>query len=203
MVRAVLSRDEVEVLARPCRSFGARGQRGWTGIGDPADDVDGRLIPRASEGGHADLPRATPTSELWSNALGVSTGARRSSEDLGYGDRRIHRISTRIRHRADAVPIRGTCPRPFPRPRSKAVSLVQLARDIRSCLWRAAGLVALIALATGGVTGGWHCSADLPALRVAHLMEAVCPRVRWMSSGARPGEVILNPRLAARGGHLC
>ena len=172
-----------------------------TGLGIAVlPNVNGRLVPRASEGGHADFAARNADEHTLHDALALEFG-RTDIERVvsGPGIANIHRILSN--HQCE-----GLTPLPLPDQLPAAISRAALeggcARCIRtlevfaSAYGAAAGNLALTVLATGGLyLGGGIAPRILPALRWPMFMEAFLSKAPMDALMTRiPVKVILNPQ---------
>lgn len=198
----VLNHDETEVLRKgePDPSGNAALIAAGTGLGIALlPNVGGRLVPRASEGGHADFAARNADEQRLHAALAREYG-RTDIERVvsGPGLANIHRIL--CPHQCAAL-----TPVPAPDDLPAAISRAALETGCPSCLrtlelflsayGAAAGNLALTALSTGGLyLGGGIAPRILPALRWPTFMDAFLAKAPMSAVVARiPVKVILNP----------
>ncbi len=204
----VLNRGEIEVLreGREDPSGNAALIAAGTGLGIALlTNVDGRLVPHASEGGHADFAARNADEHALSDALTREYG-RTDVERVvsGPGIANIHRIL--FAHQCAAM-----TPPPDASDLPATISRSALESGCPSCMrtldlfvsayGAAAGNLALTALATGGLyLGGGIAPQILPALRSAVFMEAFVSKSPMHDVlGRIPVKVILNPRAGLLG----
>ena len=165
----------------------------------------GRLVPRASEGGHADYAPRTAEEQKLHDALTREYG-RTDVERVvsGPGIAHIHRILHS--HQCESLT-------PFPSADDlpAAISRAALDRGCPSCVrtlevfvsayGAAAGNLALIVMATGGVyLGGGIAPRILPALRWPMFLEAFLSKTPMEALiGRIPLKVIRNPEAGLLG----
>ena len=204
----VLNRSEVEVLreGHVDPSGNAAVIAAGTGLGIALlTNVDGRLVPRASEGGHADFAARNADEHALLDALAREYGRTEVERVVsGPGIASIHRILNA--HQCVALT-------PFPDPVDlpAAISRSALEGECPSCrrtlelfvsaYGAAAGNLALTALATGGLyLGGGIAPQILPVLRSPVFMEAFLSKSPMRELlGHIPVNVILNPRAGLLG----
>jgi glucokinase len=204
----VLRSDEIEVLHE-----GQADERGnvalvaaGTGLGTALlPQVDGRLVPLASEGGHVDFAPRNADEQALAEAL-IKEHGRVEVERVvsGPGLANIHGIL----HPHQCA---GLTPMPSPDDLPAAISQAALesgcplcARTLEvfvSAYGASAGNLALIALATGGVyLGGGIAPRILPALRQPTFMRSFLDKSPMNALlGRIPVNVILNPRAGLLG----
>ena len=204
----VLNSDEVEVLRQ-----GDADPRGnaaliaaGTGLGVALlTNVDGRLVPHASEGGHADFAARNDDERTLHNALALEYG-RTDIERVvsGPGLANIHRILSD--HQCAAL-----TPLPASTELPAAISRAALEAGCPACIrtleifvsayGAAAGNLALTVLSTGGLyLGGGIAPRILPALRWPMFSDAFLAKSPMDSLIARiPVNVILNPEAGLLG----
>jgi glucokinase len=199
---AVLNADEIVVLHE-----GVPDPRGsvaliaaGTGLGIALlPNIDGRLVPQPSEGGHADFPARTPAEQALANALTAEYG-RTDIERVvsGPGLANIHRLlyphqclelssvatNEELPAAISRAAVEGSCP-----------SCTQTLELFVSAYGAAAGNLALTVLSTGGIyLGGGIAPRILPALRWPQFMESFLEKSPLDAFTARiPVRVILNP----------
>jgi glucokinase len=204
----VLEPDEIETL-RDGRAD-TRGNvallAAGTGLGIAlVPNIDGRLVPRASEGGHVDFaPRNAEEREI-ALALGAEYG-RVDIERIvsGPGIAHIHRIL----HPHQCATL---TPMPSVDALPPAISRAALEAGCPSCIrtlecfvsayGASAGNLALTVMATGGVyLGGGIAPRILPAMRWPVFMHSFLDKSPMDALVSRiPVKVILNPRAALLG----
>ena len=204
----VLERDELAVLrgGETDPAGNAALIAAGTGLGVALlANVNGRLVPRASEGGHADFAARNADGQKLHNALSLEYG-RTDIERVvsGPGLANIHRILSD--HQCA-----GLTPLPAPAELPAAVSFAALDMGCPACIrtielfvsayGAAAGNLALTVLATGGVyLGGGIAPRILPALHWPMFNEAFLAKSPMDSLIARiPVSVILNPQAGLLG----
>jgi glucokinase len=198
---AVLDGDEVEVL-----HAGVPDPRGsvaliaaGTGLGVALlPNVNGRLVPHASEGGHVDFAARTPGEQRLANAL-IAEFGRADTERVvsGPGLANIHRLL--YPHRCSTLS--SAAGEDLPAAISRAAvedncpSCRQTLELFISAYGAAAGNLALTVLSTGGIyLGGGIAPRILPALRWPQFMDAFLDKSPLEDLVARiPVRVILNP----------
>jgi glucokinase len=199
---AVLAKDEIEVLhaGEPDPLGNVALLAAGTGLGMAVlPNIGGRLVPRASEGGHADFPARTEEEQKLATALTKEFG-RADVERVvsGPGLANIHRllyphqcVPLTPMPAVDDLPaaisrsaINGHCP-----------DCTRILEVFVSAYGAAAGNLALTLLSTGGVfLGGGIAPRILPALRWPVFMNAFLAKSPMEALIARiPVNVILNP----------
>ena len=199
---SVLATDEIAVLHE-----GAADPRGnvgliaaGTGLGIAVlPNIDGRLVPRASEGGHADFPERTDAEHRLAGALAKEFGRVHVERVVsGPGLAHIHRL---------LHPHQCATLTPFPAAHDlpAAISRAALETGCPQCTrtlevfvsayGAAAGNLALTVLSTGGLyLGGGIAPRILPALRWPVFMRSFLDKSPMDDLIARiPVKVILNP----------
>ena len=196
---SVLTHDEIAVLHQGASD--SRGNVGLiaagTGLGIAVlPNIDGRLVPRASEGGHADFAPRNADEHKLAGALAAEFG-RVDVERVvsGPGLAHIHRLlnphtcaSTRDTDHLPAAITRGALEGGCPHcTRSLEVFV--------SAYGAAAGNLALTVLSTGGIyLGGGIAPRILPALRWPIFLQAFLDKSPMDALITRiPVRVILNP----------
>lgn len=199
---AVLTLDEIEVLHEgdPDPSGNAALIAAGTGLGVAVlPNIDGRLVPRASEGGHADFAARHADEQTLHDALAREYG-RTDIERVvsGPGLAHIHRIL--FAHQCAALtPLPGADDLPAAISRAalddRCPSCVRTLECFVSAYGAAAGNLALTVLATGGMyLGGGIAPRILPALRWPIFMQSFLAKAPMNSLiGRIPVKVILNP----------
>jgi glucokinase len=204
----VLTSDEIEVVheGRPDAGGNVALIAAGTGLGIALlPKVDGRLVPRASEGGHVDFAPRTVDERALAEALTREYG-RVDIERVvsGPGLANIHRIL----HPHQCVTL---TPMPASHDLPAAVSRAALEAGCASCIrslecfvsayGASAGNLALTVLATGGVyLGGGIAPRILPALRWPCFMQSFFDKSPMEALISRvPVKVILNPRAGLLG----
>jgi glucokinase len=199
---SVLNADEIEVLheGKPEPLGNAALIAAGTGLGIALlPHVDGRLVPRASEGGHADFAARNTDEQTLQNAL-IREYGRAELERVvsGPGIANIHRVL--FAHQCAAL-----TPLPAAEDLPAAISRAALDAGCPSCkrtlevfvsaYGAAAGNLALTGLATGGLyLGGGIAPRILPALRWPIFIEAFLAKRPLDALMARmPVKVIVNP----------
>lgn len=208
----VLTHDELAVLhAGHVDSTGnAALIAAGTGLGIALlPNIHGQLVPRASEGGHADFAARTADEQTLQNALTREYGRAEIERVVsGPGLAHIHRLL--YPHQCATL-----SPAPAPDDLPAAISRAALEAGCPSCTkalevfvsayGAAAGNLALTALATGGVyLGGGIAPQILPALRWPAFTEAFLAKAPMDAVIARiPVRVILNTRASLLGAARC
>jgi glucokinase len=204
----VLSDAEIVVLREgtPDPSGNAALIAAGTGLGIALlPHVAGRLVPRASEGGHADFAARNSDEQILQNALAREFG-RTDVERVvsGPGIANIHRFL--CPHQCATL-----TPLPSPDDLPAAISRAALEAGCPSCIrtleifvsayGAAAGNLALIVLATAGLyLGGGIAPRILPALRWPLFLEAFLAKAPLDALISRiPVKVIVNPRAGLLG----
>ena len=204
----VLTSDEIEVVyeGRPDASGNVALIAAGTGLGIALlPNVDGRLVPRASEGGHVDFAPRNADERALADALSMEYG-RVDIERVvsGPGLANIHRIL----HPHQCATL---TPMPPSDDLPAAVSRAALEAGCPSCIrslecfvsayGASAGNLALTVLATGGVyLGGGIAPRILPALRWPCFMQSFLDKSPMDALISRvPVKVILNPRAGLLG----
>jgi glucokinase len=198
----VLAPDEVEVLHEGEADSGGNVAliAAGTGLGIALlPRVDGRLVPRASEGGHADFAPRNAGEQRLAGAL-IEEYGRVDVERVvsGPGLANIHRIlhphqcatltpmpsSDKLPPAISQAALEGACP-----------SCTRTLELFVSAYGAAAGNLALTALSTGGLyVGGGIAPRILPALRWPAFMRSFLEKSPMDALIARiPVRVILNP----------
>jgi glucokinase len=201
--------DEVEVLQE-----GQRDRTGncaliaaGTGLGEALlHNVGGRLIPAASEGGHADFAARTPREVELADALGSWYGRARYEDVLsGRGLLNIYRV---VHSGRDCPPV------PFPHDARSTPPLISEAALSRRCpmcvealqmfvsaYGAEAGNLALRSVATGGLyVGGGIAVGILAAMKDGTFMKAFLAKSPMLDLISRiPVAVILDPRAGLLG----
>ena len=162
-------------------------------------NVNGRLVPRASEGGHADFAARNADEQTLHNALAVEYG-RADIERVvsGPGLANIHRILS-DHQCAGLTPFPGTSELPAAISRAAleggCVECLRTLHIFVSAYGAAAGNLALTIHSTGGLyLGGGIAPRILPALRWPVFMESFLAKAPMDALIARiPVKVILNP----------
>jgi glucokinase len=167
--------------------------------------VDGRFVPRASEGGHADFAARTADEQTLHNALAREYGRTEIERVVsGPGLANIHRIL--CPHQCETLtPMPGV--KNLPRAISRAAleagcpACVRTLELFVSAYGAAAGNLALTALATGGLyLGGGIAPRILPALRWPMFTDAFLSKAPLNALIERvPVKVIVNPRAGLLG----
>jgi glucokinase len=205
---AVLEPDEIENLRE-----GHADPRGnvalmaaGTGLGIALlPHVDGRLVPRASEGGHVDFAPRNADEHVLAQALRAEYG-RVDIERIvsGPGIANIHRIL----HRHQCATL---TPMPSNDALPAAISRAALETGCDSCTrtlecfvsayGASAGNLALTVMATGGVyLGGGIAPRILPAMRWPLFMESFLDKAPMDALVSRiPVKVVLNPQAGLLG----
>lgn len=198
----VLTPDEIEVLHEGRTEPGGTVAliAAGTGLGVAyLPSVDGRLVPRASEGGHVDFAPRNADEQALAIALMKEFG-RVDIERIvsGPGLANVHRIL----HPHQCA---GLTPMPAPADLPAAITMAALeggcpiCNDTLDCFVSAygasAGNLALTLLATGGVyLGGGIAPRVLPALRRPLFMRSFVDKPPMEALVSRiPVKVILNP----------
>lgn len=198
----VLAADEIEVLheGQPDAQGNAALIAAGTGLGIALlPRVDGRLVPRASEGGHVDFAARNADEQTLASALIMEYG-RVDVERVvsGPGLATIHRIL----HPHQCATL---TPMPSADDLPAAISRAALDAGCPSCArtldvfvsayGAAAGNLALTVLATGGLyLGGGIAPRILPALRQPIFMQSFLAKFPMDALISRiPVKVILNP----------
>jgi glucokinase len=199
---AVLESDEIEVLQEGVPD--PRGNVGLiaagTGLGIAVlPNVDGRLVPRASEGGHVDFAARNEDETRLAAGLAKEFG-RVDVERVvsGPGIAHIHRLLHP--HQCPTL-----TPSPTPHDLPAAISRAALEAGCPECTrtievfvsayGAAAGNLALVLLATGGIyLGGGIAPRLLPALRWPLFIKSFLDKSPMRELVTRtPVRVILNP----------
>ncbi len=199
-----LGRDEVDVLQEGdldetgnCALIAA-----GTGLGEALlHNIDGRLIPSASEGGHADFAARTPEEVKLAAALTAWYGRARYEDVLsGRGLLNIYRV---VHDGRDCPPV------PFPHDARTTPPLISQAafgglcakcvealRMFVSAYGAEAGNLALRSVATGGLyVGGGIAVRILSAIKNGEFMKAFLAKAPMTELVSRiPVSVILDPR---------
>ncbi len=198
----VLTCDEIEVLREgdPDPSGNAALMAAGTGLGIAVlPNIGGRLVPRASEGGHADFAARNGDEQRLHDALAREYG-RTDIERVvsGPGLANIHRLL--FAHqcaRLMPLPAADDLPAAISRAalEDRCPSCVRTLDVFVSAYGAAAGNLALTVLSTGGMyLGGGIAPRILPALRWPIFMESFLAKAPMESLTARiPVKVILNP----------
>jgi glucokinase len=198
----VLAKDEVEVLhaGEPDPLGSVALLAAGTGLGMAVlPNVGGRLVPRASEGGHADFPARNEAEQKLAAALTKEFG-RADVERVvsGPGLANIHRLL----YPHQCAPL---TPMPAAKDLPAAISRSAINGQCPECTrtlevfvsayGAAAGNLALTILSTGGVfLGGGIAPRILPALRWPVFMRAFLSKSPMDALISRiPVKVILNP----------
>ena len=204
----VLTSDEIEVVheGRPDAGGNVALIAAGTGLGIALlPNVDGRLVPRASEGGHVDFAPRNADEHALAEALTREYG-RVDIERVvsGPGLANIHRILHP--HQCGTL-----TPMPPLHDLPAAISRAALEAGCPSCIrslecfvsayGASAGNLALTVLATGGVyLGGGIAPRILPALRWPCFMQSFLDKSPMEAIISRvPVKVILNPRAGLLG----
>ena len=204
----VLTSDEIEVVheGRPDAGGNVALIAAGTGLGIALlPNVDGRLVPRASEGGHVDFAPRNADEHALAEALTRDYG-RVDIERVvsGPGLANIHRILHP--HQCGTL-----TPMPPSHDLPAAISRAALEAGCPSCIrslecfvsayGASAGNLALTVLATGGVyLGGGIAPRILPALRWPCFMQSFLDKSPMDALISRvPVKVILNPRAGLLG----
>ncbi|HUP39968.1 MAG TPA: glucokinase [Vicinamibacterales bacterium] len=204
----VLTSDEIEVLheGRPDADGNAALIAAGTGLGIALlPNVDGRLVPRASEGGHVDFAPRNAEEQALAAALSREYG-RVDVERVvsGPGLANIHTIL--YPHQCASL-----TPMPAPDDLPPAISRAALDGSCASCTrtlevfvsayGASAGNLALTMLSTGGVyLGGGIAPRILPALRWPIFMRSFLEKSPMDALISRmPVRVILNPEAGLLG----
>ena len=168
-------------------------------------NIDGRLIPRASEGGHADFAPRRPLEQVLATAL-IDEFGRADIERVvsGPGIAHIHRVL--YPHRCETL-----TPMPSNDNLPAAISFAALEAGCVSCTHTlelfvsaygaSAGNLALTSLSTAGLyLGGGIAPRILPALRWPMFLEAFLDKAPMNHLISRvPVRVIVNPRAGLLG----
>jgi glucokinase len=204
----VLTSDEIEVVheGRPDAGGNVALIAAGTGLGIALlPNVDGRLVPRASEGGHVDFAPRNADEHALAEALTRDYG-RVDIERVvsGPGLANIHRILHP--HQCGTL-----TPMPPSDDLPAAISRAALEAGCPSCIrslecfvsayGASAGNLALTVLATGGVyLGGGIAPRILPALRWPCFLQSFLDKSPMDALISRvPVKVILNPRAGLLG----
>jgi glucokinase len=204
----VLTSDEIEVVheGRPDAGGNVALIAAGTGLGIALlPNVDGRLVPRASEGGHVDFAPRNADEHALAESLNRDYG-RVDIERVvsGPGLANIHRILHP--HQCGTL-----TPMPPSHDLPAAISRAALEAGCPSCIrslecfvsayGASAGNLALTVLATGGVyLGGGIAPRILPALRWPCFMRSFLDKSPMEALISRvPVKVILNPRAGLLG----
>lgn len=204
----VLTSDEIEVVheGRPDAGGNVALIAAGTGLGIALlPNVDGRLVPRASEGGHVDFAPRNADEHALAESLNRDYG-RVDIERVvsGPGLANIHRILHP--HQCGTL-----TPMPPSHDLPAAISRAALEAGCPSCIrslecfvsayGASAGNLALTVLATGGVyLGGGIAPRILPALRWPCFMQSFLDKSPMDALISRvPVKVILNPRAGLLG----
>ena len=204
----VLTSDEIEVVheGRPDADGNVALIAAGTGLGIALlPNIDGRLVPRASEGGHVDFAPRNADEHALAEALTRDYG-RVDIERVvsGPGLANIHRILHP--HQCGTL-----TPMPPSHDLPAAISRSALEAGCPSCIrslecfvsayGASAGNLALTVLATGGVyLGGGIAPRILPALRWPCFMQSFLDKSPMDALISRvPVKVILNPRAGLLG----
>jgi glucokinase len=199
---AVLDTDEVAVLHEGTTD--TRGNVGLiaagTGLGVAViPNVDGRLVPRASEGGHADFPARTDAEHRLASALAKEFG-RVDVERVVSGPGLVHIHRVLYPHHCQTLtpmPSVTDLPAAVTRAALEAAcpECTQTLEVFISAYGAAAGNLALTVLSTGGMyLGGGIAPRILPALRWPIFMRSFLDKSPMDALIARiPVKVILNP----------
>ena len=204
----VLTSDEIEVVheGRPDAGGNVALIAAGTGLGIALlPNVDGRLVPRASEGGHVDFAPRNADEHALAESLNRDYG-RVDIERVvsGPGLANIHRILHP--HQCGTL-----TPMPPSHDLPAAISRAALEAGCPSCIrslecfvsayGASAGNLALTVLATGGVyLGGGIAPRILPALRWPCFLRSFLDKSPMDALISRvPVKVILNPRAGLLG----
>ena len=204
----VLTSDEIEVVheGRPDADGNVALIAAGTGLGIALlPNIDGRLVPRASEGGHVDFAPRNADEHALARSLTLEYG-RVDIERVvsGPGLANIHRILHP--HQCGTL-----TPMPPSHDLPAAISRSALEAGCPSCIrslecfvsayGASAGNLALTVLATGGVyLGGGIAPRILPALRWPCFMQSFLDKSPMDALISRvPVKVILNPRAGLLG----
>lgn len=170
--------------------------------------VDGRLVPKASEGGHVDFAPRNPEEQALADAL-IREFGRAELERVvsGPGIANIHRLL----YPHTCAQLEGAAPRELPAAVSRAAlqsGCGQCTRTLAcfvSAYGAAAGNLALTTLATGGIyVGGGIAPRILPALQWPAFIESFLAKPPMEALVSRvPVRVILNPRAGLLGAATC
>jgi glucokinase len=204
----VLRADELHVLheGQPDPRGNAALIAAGTGLGIALlANIDGRLVPRASEGGHADFAPRNADEEMLANAL-IAEHGRVDVERVvsGPGLANIHKIL--YPHQCAAV-AQAASPDELPAAITRGAlettcpSCTRTLETFVSAYGASAGNLALTVLSTGGLyLGGGIAPRILPALQWPMFMQSFLAKSPMDALVSRiPVSVILNPEAGLLG----